>query len=299
VNGENQSNPIKTTPIAILGRKNSSKWQTLLCKGGQEIALSGNAKKIYQDLKGSGANFYHDLVTKAGILEVQAEDALSELVAKGLLTSDSFSGLRALLVPAKYKAGNGRRRKKAAFTMDQAGRWTLLEIPETTEETKNNYEYFARIYLKRYGIVFRKVMDREPSSPPWRELVRIYRRLEARGEVRGGRFVEGVWGEQFALPEALALLRKVRKEEKTKTLISISAADPLNLTGIITSESRVPAFLNNRILYRDGEPVAIKNGTEIDFLKKFEKKEKWELHTKLIRRNIPPKLRLYLGKGIS
>ena len=147
--------------------------------------------------------------------------------------------------------------------------------------------------------MFRKVLQREPSSPPWREMVRAYRRLEARGEVRGGRFVEGVWGEQFALPEALALLRKVRKEEKNGTLVSISASDPLNLTGIITTESRVPAFLNNRILYKDGEPVAIKTGTEVAYLKTFEKKEKWELHTKLIRRDIPPKLRKYLGKGIS
>jgi ATP-dependent Lhr-like helicase len=157
----------------------------------------------------------------------------------------------------------------------------------------------GKVLLRRYGVVFRKLVDREKSMPPWRDMVRVFRLMEARGQIRGGRFVAGVWGEQFALKEALTKLRAVTKKTKNDQLISISAADPLNLTGIITPGGRVPAMINNRILYLDGEPVAVKNGKEVEFLATPDKQEKWNWHHALIQREISPKLKPYLGKGIG
>ncbi len=156
----------------------------------------------------------------------------------------------------------------------------------------------AEVLLRRYGVIFRKLVDREKSLPPWRTLVRVFRLLEARGQIRGGRFVSGVWGEQFALKEAVTKMRSVAKKKKSGALLTISAADPLNLTGIITPGGRIPATLNNRILYLDGEPVATKNGKEIIFIKTPEKPEQWVWRNALIQRDISPKLRPYLGKGI-
>jgi ATP-dependent Lhr-like helicase len=122
--------------------------------------------------------------------------------------------------------------------------------------------------------------------------------LEARGEIRGGRFIEGVWGEQFALLEAVSSLRMIRREPKNGVLVSISAADPLNLTGIVTPGRHVPSLFSNRILYKDGVPVAVKEGREIKLLTNFERTEKWKIQNALIQRNIAPKLRAYLGKGV-
>ena len=186
--------------------------------------------------------------------------------------------------------------------MDQAGRWTLLHEVHTEEKQIPDSEVLeitARILLKRYGVMFRKLADREAVAPPWRELVRVYRKLEARGEIRGGRFVEGVWGEQFALPEALTKLRSIRKEEKSGKLISISAADPLNLQGILTPGKKVSAFLGKRMLYRDGEPCAVHESGENVFLVQADDSEKWKWQNALIRRTISPLLRPYLGKGIA
>jgi ATP-dependent Lhr-like helicase len=160
-------------------------------------------------------------------------------------------------------------------------------------------EMTARVLLKRYGVMFRRLADRETIAPPWRDLVRVYRKLEARGEIRGGRFVEGMWGEQFALPEALTKLRAIRKEEKSGKLISIGAADPLNLHGVIMPGKRVASFLGNRVLFRDGETVAIHEAGENIFLSAVDDSEKWKWQNVLIRRAISPHLRAYLGKGIA
>jgi len=134
--------------------------------------------------------------------------------------------------------------------------------------------------------------------PPWRDLVKAFRLLEARGEIRGGRFVNGVWGEQFALKEAITKLRAVKKAPPNGNLVSISAMDPLNLTNIITPGGRVPAYINNRILYLDGVPIAIKNGKEIQFTQTLDQDKTWEYQNALIQRQISPKLKAYLGKGI-
>jgi ATP-dependent helicase Lhr and Lhr-like helicase len=166
-------------------------------------------------------------------------------------------------------------------------------------DEKNYLELAARTLLRRYGVVFRKLSDHENISPPWRELVRYYRTMEARGEIRGGRFVDGVWGEQFALPEAVVRLRQIRKEEKTGKLISLSASDPLNMHGLITPGKKLSAYSGNRILYKDGVPIAILESDEVKFLVEIPDEEKWQLQNILIRRDISPKLRPYLGKGIG
>ena len=124
----------------------------------------------------------------------------------------------------------------------------------------------ARTLLRRYGVVLRRIVERETELPPWRELLRAYRRLEARGDIRGGRFVAGFSGEQYALPEAVEALRAARRAEKSGALVSVSAADPLNLVGIVTPGERVPAIASNRVLYRDGVPVARKVGGRVEIL---------------------------------
>ncbi|MDA1120609.1 MAG: DEAD/DEAH box helicase [Bacteroidetes bacterium] len=294
-NGKKAPSPVKNTPLCLLGRGNIALW-----KGNSEDQqeLSSHAYTIISILQNKGASFFNDLVTGSKLFDGQVEEALAELVSHGLATSDSFSGLRALLVPLKYKTGR-RRAKKEVFTMDQAGRWTLIDQSQEKFEDRREYlEEMCMALLRRYGVLFRKLADREQLVPPWRELVRVLRILEARGLIRGGRFVQGVWGEQFALPEALTLLRKVKKEPKEGELISISAADPLNLTGIITPGRKITAYFGNRILYRDGVPVAVTEGKEVKMLEEFVGDEKWKIHHAVIERKIPPKLRHYLGKGI-
>lgn len=288
--------PVKTTPIMLVQRANVPFWKS---SAETENEFSPGALKIIEFLTQRGASFFQDITEKTGLFKSQAEEAIGELVAAGRIVSDSFAGLRALLVPAKYKLYGSR---KTPFTMEQAGRWTLLHnsiIDEQKISDSEKLEITARILLKRYGVMFRRLADRESIAPLWRDLVRVYRKLEARGEIRGGRFVEGMWGEQFALPEALTKLRAIRKEEKTGKLISISAADPLNLHGVITPGKRVASLLGNRLLFEDGEPVAIHEAGENIFLTETDDSEKWKWQTALIRRTIPPKLRAYLGKGIA
>jgi ATP-dependent helicase Lhr and Lhr-like helicase len=263
--------------------------------------LSPKAQQVLGVLQKHGASFFDDIVYKTKLFPSQAEDALGELIGAGLITSDSFTGLRALLVPDKYKTNAGHRRDVEIFSMNYAGRWSLLHDPHHREEEKaersalQDTETIAWALLRRYGVLFRKLAERENLAPPWRDLVRMLRTMEARGQIRGGRFVEGVYGEQFALPEAIVALRNIKKETRKDVLISISAADPLNLTGIITPGRRVPAFSGNRVLYQDGVPVAIKEAKEIQFLVEPEADKKWPLQHALVQHNVSPRLRKYLG----
>ena len=249
-----------------------------------------------------GALFFTELVRRAGLLPSQVEDALSELAALGFVTSDSFDGLRALLVPSNKRPTFGRnegkrRRKTNLASIEFAGRWSLLRTepsflgnrccsvrsPEpiglsrdgvASAEDSGRYsaarrsrdsalEKFARVLLRRYGVVFRRLLERESFPITWYELGRIYRRWEARGEIRGGYFVGGVSGEQFALAEAIGLLRSIRKTPSNGELITLSAADPLNLQGILTPGARIAALTANRILFRDGLPIAALEAGEI------------------------------------
>jgi ATP-dependent Lhr-like helicase len=305
-NGKRNPSPIRTTPITLLNRANLEIWKSLSRDdqlGRLLENLSHEASKVLELLRDQGASFFDEIVKKTGLLRVQVEGAIAELVALGMLTSDSYSGLRALLVHTKYRTAKSRLKgKNISFKMEGAGRWSLLYAGQNSrDEKKPGSEALitiARVLLRRYGVVFRKLADSESFSPPWRELVRVFRSLEARGEIRGGRFVEGVWGEQFALPEAVSKLRIIRREPKDGALVSISASDPLNLTGIITPGRHVPSLFNNRILYKDGVAVAVKEGREVKLLTDFERTEKWKIQNALIKRNVSPKLRAYLGKGV-
>jgi ATP-dependent Lhr-like helicase len=296
--------PLRTTPIAFVERRNARFWPQetnleLACP-----ALSPSARAAAEYLANHGASFFDDLVEALGLLKTQVENALGELVARGLVNSDSFSGLRSLITPSrKRRAAPAHGKRRGHFGgIEGAGRWTLARVspqvpriertpdkgeggptPARGTDLNEGIEVMARALLRRYGVVFRRLMDREPALPPWRELLRVYRRLEARGEVRGGRFVAGPGGEQFALPEAVTLLREVRRKEKAGDLISISGADPSNLVGVLTPGARVPALLTNRILYRDGVPVAVQLGKDVQFLEAVDPAKQWELRQALVR----------------
>ena len=196
-----------------------------------------------------------------------AEGALWEFVAAGRVTGDGFAGLRYLLTPASRRGG-GPKRRRAHGPMRRApilgaGRWSLLRAPVVPDDgaprgvgdAPPEIEAIAKLYVRRWGVVFRDLLAREPAAPAWRDLLRVYRRLELRGELRGGRLVAGFVGEQFASPEALEALRAVRREAPRGETVRLSACDPLNLVGILTPGPRVPATLGNEVAYLDGVPV--------------------------------------------
>jgi ATP-dependent Lhr-like helicase len=255
-----------------------------------------------------GASFFDEIADGAGLLSSQAEEALAELVALGIVNSDSFGGLRALLVPSDRRrpaTGGRRRRRIALFGMVAAGRWALIRrsridgssTPEEgTVEARLNariqddetIEHVARTLLRRWGVVFWRLLAREADwLPPWRDLLMCFRRLEARGEIRGGRFVAGFTGEQYAALEAIGLLRDMRRKPNSQSYVSLSGADPLNLVGIVTPGARLPALSSNRLLYRDGVPIALLAGGEVRFMEQLEPKDQWEAQNLLLRRHVP------------
>jgi ATP-dependent Lhr-like helicase len=220
---------VSATPIALFLRSNARAW------AGERpaIELSSRAAAVLEKLRTRGASFARDL--DDDLL------ALSELVSAGLVASDGFAGLRTLIAAAND------HRPKANFS----GRWSAIE-----RSREPNVETQAGVLLQRYGVIFRRLLTREPNAAPWRELSRIYRRMEARGEIRGGRFVHGMSGEQFALPDAIERMREVRRQPLDGRIITISAADPLNLTGILTAGERIRAAAGTFISYRDGVVVS-------------------------------------------
>ncbi|MHB8667821.1 MAG: DEAD/DEAH box helicase [Burkholderiales bacterium] len=294
------SGPVRTTPIALLTRRHNALWRELLARRPADAPrLSPRAQSVADYLRAHGASFFDDIVGGTGLLKAQAEEALGELVAAGLIHADSYAGLRALLLPADRRGGMKglRRRRMAESGIAEAGRWTLLQRePKTAGRPDPEIvEHVARLLLKRYGVVFKRVLEREAGwLPPWYELLTVYRRLEARGEIRGGRFVAGFPGEQYALPEALSALRALRREQADGALVSVSAADPLNLVGVLTPGARVPAPAGNRVLYRDGVPIAVHVAGESRFLADLEAGAEWEARNALRRRPMPPALRGYL-----
>ena len=261
--------PLRTSPIALYQRENLHDWLHLT-QADSSVELSVVPRRVFEELATGGALFFSELVRRTGLLPSQVEDALSQLAARGFVTSDSFDGLRALLVPSNKRPTFGRnigrrRRKTSLASIEFAGRWSLLGTQITSQPLGNGVESsardpaiekFARVLLRRYGVVFRRLLERENFDVSWYELGRIYRRWEARGEIRGGYFVGGISGEQFALPEAIGLLRSIRKASPKNELITLSAADPLNLQGILTPGPRIAAVTSNRILFRDGLPIA-------------------------------------------
>ncbi|MBV9747196.1 MAG: DEAD/DEAH box helicase, partial [Acetobacteraceae bacterium] len=259
VGRERAAAPVRTAPITLVERRNAAFWTAL---GGPVDAVrpgSGKAQAVLDCLRAQGASFFDELVQATGLLRQQVEDALGELVTLGLVTSDSFGGLRALLVPSDRRKpfGSGtRRRRTMRFGMEDAGRWALTRRAATSPQVAAPaVEHVARTLLNRYGVVFWRLLAREAAwLPPWRDLLRVYRRLEARGEIRGGRFVAGLSGELYALPEAVGLLRETRRQPHAGEYVSLSGADPLNLAGILTPGPKLAALTGNRVLFRDGIP---------------------------------------------
>ena len=286
--------PVRSTPIALIARRNLKAWSAFTTALPDE-QLTANARAVADSLRSEGALFFDDIVDTARLLPTQVEAALAELVALGLVNSDSFGGLRALLVPADRRAsrgGSSRRRRMALFGMADAGRWALVRraSPVEGEPSADNdaVEHVVRTLLRRWGVLFWSVLAREADwLPPWRDLLRCCRRLEARGEIRGGRFVAGFSGEQYATLDAVGLLRDIRRKSGDGQWLSLSAADPLNLIGIVTPGTRLPALTGNRLLYRDGLPVAVFSGGEVSFLQELDAKEAWEAQNHLLRRHVP------------
>jgi len=315
--GERRPSPVRTTPIALLGRRNLATWAALGARA-EGPAPSARAAKVAELIAVDGASFFAEIVDGTGLLRTEVEEALGELVALGVVNCDSFGGLRALLVPGDRRkpwqgrgaGGAKRRRRTALFGIEDAGRWALVKrkpafSPPGQEgwraqraglvESSEALEHVARTLLKRYGVVFWRLLAREPEwLPPWRELLRVYRRLEARGEIRGGRFVAGISGEQYAAPEAVGMLRETRRAEAAGTLVSLSGADPLNLVGILTPGARLPALTGNRVLYRDGVPIALLAAGEVRFLERLAPDAEWAARNALLRRQVPAVLH-FLG----
>lgn len=252
---------LRSTPVVLLPRNQVGLWSGLT-EPTDATTLSPKAQKVHQALRDHGALFFDELVHEAHLLRSELETALQELVGAGVVNADSFAGLRALTTPASKRQARSSRRGRGAFIggMDDAGRWALIRRPSTAAgpPSAETLEHVAMTLLRRYGVVFWRLLEREAEwLPSWRELLRTFHRLEARGEIRGGRFVSGLAGEQFALPEAIPLLREVRRRPHDGSLIAVCGADPLNLVGTLLPGTKVPAVSGNRIVYRDGLPAAV------------------------------------------
>jgi len=262
---------VAATPITIVPRRHTGVWQG--DNPGATNAAEGVGARLLQTLERNGAMFSDDLEHESGLLRPQFEQAIGGLVARGLITADAFSPLRWLIRPEaekrKQQKAIRRRRMSGAGTM--LGRWSAVgsgaragrdeAFPEQAK-----LAVLCETLLRRYGVVFRAVLERETLLPPWRQLLRYLRRLEDRGEVHGGRFVDGFSGEQFALPEAVGLLRRHTAMPDHDHLKVINATDPLNLGGIITAGVKTPAKAGSRILLENGVPAARLQNDEIELL---------------------------------
>jgi len=282
------STPVRATPVVLLPRRDAAVWTRLAPPPAADEALSSRAQKVVDYLGEHGASFFDELVGGAHLLRTELEDALAELVARGRIHCDSYAGLRALLVPASKRpsATNASRRRRAAmFGIEDAGRWALIRrSPEPKAHTAEDVEHVARTLLRRYGVVCWRLLEREAQwLPPWRELVRVYHRLEARGEIRGGRFISGLSGEQFALPEAIGLMRQIRQRALDGAMVCVSAVDPLNLVGTIVSGEKVPRLAGSRVLYRDGVPLGTLVSGEVNLLVELPHDEEAKVRRMLLR----------------
>jgi ATP-dependent Lhr-like helicase len=229
----------------LLPRADLGSWSQL-ADAGEVNDLSSDAQTVLDLLKSKGPSFQQDLARASGLLAARFEDALAVLVARGLATCDAFAGLRALF------RRNDPRQRRAKNPPVVAGRWSTFRAVETAPRSADApldpalVEFTARTLLARTGVVFKAVLERERIPVPWRDLLRCYRRMEARGEIHGGRFVAGFHGEQYALPSAVTRMRAVRKRPAIEP-ITVVAADPLNLAGILTPQKRVASNARARV----------------------------------------------------
>jgi ATP-dependent helicase Lhr and Lhr-like helicase len=311
--------PLRSSPVALFLREHASAWLELAGAPSADEFRPETAR-VLEALDRGGAMFFTGLVARTRLFPSHVEQALSELAALGRVTADSFDGVRALLVPSAQRptlgrtAGRQRHKQQHVASIEFAGRWSLLRPsavaesgPADGEGTEPGssadsgaveepaLELYARVLLHRYGVVFRRLLEREPFQTAWFELGRIYRRWEARGQIRGGHFIAGVSGEQFALPEAIGLLRSVRKAPKEGERITLSGADPLNLIGILTPGPRLPALASNRILFRDGLPIAALEAGEIRRIESAPEETPPSIESALRLGTLPVVLRPYYG----
>jgi ATP-dependent Lhr-like helicase len=255
---------VGATPIALFLRTHASRWFALRSIDQATTSappnVTGAARQLLEHLRTRGASFAQEMRSACHLSEAECREALGELVAEGLIASDGFAGLRAIAAPSSERRVN----------VDAAGRWSSIVRtpstsptpgkPDATAERDQAVKALAGVLLSRYGVVFRRLLAREVSGVTWRELVRVYRMLEARGDIRGGRFVSGMSGEQYALPDAVDRLRELRRSGPDDALVAISGADPLNLTGIVTLGDRIRAAAGSRIVYRHGIPLMAMEG---------------------------------------
>jgi len=248
--------PTRSAPLAFVLRQDLE----MLLQPADENAmppLSPIAEEVLEHLAQRGASFLADVARGTHRLPTEVEDALWELVASGLVTGDGIAGLRTLLTPEDKRRETQRRHLRAlpgrrrSPRLMPVGRWALLRPLATPGDAAERIDQATRLLLRRWGILVRELLARERNAPPWRAMLPVLRRLEARGEIRGGRFVDGLVGEQFALPEAVEALRAVRRR-KSGEVVLVAAADPLNLAGIIGSDDRVSPYSGQVVAYRDG-----------------------------------------------
>ena len=286
-NGERpRSSPVRSTAITLMLREQVGLWPGSAAPEADADALPEGPARAVAALRAKGALFFDELARETAMNRFDLSRALGRLVGAGLVRADGFAGLRALL------AGGGSRPSRARgphhrADLESAGRWVLCPPAPAAPPTEDATEALALGLLSRYGIVFRALLAREAALPPWRELLRALRRLEGRGDVRGGRFVAGFSGEHFALPESIPLLREVRRRGGGGELVVVAAADPLNLAGIVTPGERVPASARTRIALRDGVPAGLLHGDRIRLLAPMEDAAAFGVRAALLARRIP------------
>jgi ATP-dependent Lhr-like helicase len=256
--------PSRATPLALVHRDDLD-LLLALARDGVEPALptGGPAADVLGILRTRGALFYRELVSATGRLPVEVEEGLWELVSRGIVTADGFQSVRGLLGARErwarsrsHGARRGRRRtKRGAGVVGAEGRWALLPPADEETDREERAEVAAEQLLARWGVVFRDLLARENLALPWRDVLWALRRMEARGTARGGRFVTGFSGEQYALPDAVDALRRTRKRERTGETVRLSGVDPLNLVGTVVPGARVPAVRTQTVVYRDGAAV--------------------------------------------
>lgn len=256
---------LRQIPVSLMPRGQWRAWRAVApLPDPGALPLSGAAHNLLTALEASGALFHEELIAESGLLPSHVDTALTELIGWGLVTADGFAAFRRPRRSARRGGFGGMRRDPRVSALAQAGRWSRLRPLAVSADTRTRFpthaletlETVARTLLRRYGVVFKTLLAREASLPPWRELLYVFWRLEAQGEVLGGRFVAGFSGEQFALPEAVGLLRTLAQQEASGAEIMLSAADPLNLAGILTPGGRIPAMPGRRVSYRDGQDAS-------------------------------------------
>ncbi len=298
--------PIRSTPIALLSRTHASLWLTRAAgsdadeTGAANASLSPAAQRTLAILEERGPSFFDEIIEAGGGCGPDIAAALGELSACGFVGADGFAGLRAFIHPV------ARRLR----TIGEAGRWSCLPRRkkdvdasgtafERSDSEDEAAERLARTLLKRYGIVFKSLLARENIPLPWRSLLRQWRRLEAKGEIRGGRFVAGFAGEQYALPQAIETLRGLRRKNERGKLVIVGAADPLNLSGIVCSKERIPASQRTRIAILDGVPIATSAGRQVKWLESPPPEQEGEIRSALLSRRPSSRRRRSAGARIG